>query len=56
MHGAAPIPHKEIEIKLELSPADLTDLKKIPLLSGQADPQGRKPGFGLFRYQQAKAS
>ena len=32
MHGAAPIPHKEIEIKLELSPANLTDLKKIPLL------------------------
>src|SRR5499427_6342160 len=32
MHGTAPIPHKEIEIKLELSPANLPDLKKIPLL------------------------
>jgi len=32
MHGTAPIPHKEIEIKLELSPANLADLKKIPLL------------------------
>jgi inorganic triphosphatase YgiF len=32
MHGTAPIPHKEIEVKLELSPANLPDLKKIPLL------------------------
>jgi inorganic triphosphatase YgiF len=32
MHGTAPIAHKEIEIKLELSPANLPDLKKIPLL------------------------
>ena len=32
MHGTAPIPHKEIEIKLELTPANLPDLKRIPLL------------------------
>ena len=32
MHGTAPIPHKEIEIKLELVPANLPDLKRIPLL------------------------
>ncbi len=32
MHGTAPIPHKEIEVKLELAPANLADLKKIALL------------------------
>ncbi len=32
MHGTAPLPHKEIEIKLELTPANLPELKKIPLL------------------------
>src|SRR5262249_38088015 len=32
MHGTAPVPHKEIEVKLELAPANLPDLKKIPLL------------------------
>jgi triphosphatase len=32
MHGTAPIPHKEIEIKLEVAPANLPDLKKIPFL------------------------
>src|SRR5262249_5405378 len=31
MHGTAP-EHKEIEVKLELAPANLPDLKKIPLL------------------------
>jgi triphosphatase len=30
MHGTAPVPHKEIEIKLEVAPANLPDLKKIP--------------------------
>ena len=32
MHGTATVPHKEIEVKLELAPANLPDLKKIPLL------------------------
>ena len=32
MHGTAPVPHQEIEIKLELAPANLPDLKKIPFL------------------------
>jgi len=32
MHGTAPGPHKEIEVKLELAPASLRDFKKIPLL------------------------
>lgn len=32
MHGTAPVPHKEIEVKLELAPANLPDLKKIPFL------------------------
>jgi inorganic triphosphatase YgiF len=32
MRGTAPIPHKEIEIKLALTPANLPDLKEIPLL------------------------
>jgi triphosphatase len=32
MHGTVPGPHKEIEIKLELTPANLPDLKKISLL------------------------
>jgi len=32
MHGTAPVPHKEIEIKLEVAPANLPDLKKIPFL------------------------
>ncbi len=32
MHGTAPAPHKEIEVKLELARANLPDLKKIPLL------------------------
>jgi len=31
MHGTAPVPHKEIEVKLELAPATLLTLKKIPL-------------------------
>ena len=32
MHGTAPVPHKEIELKLEVAPANLLDLQKIPLL------------------------
>jgi inorganic triphosphatase YgiF len=32
MHGTVPVPHKEIEVKLELAPAKLPELKKIPLL------------------------
>jgi len=32
MDGTAPGPHKEIEIKFELTPASLRDFKKIPLL------------------------
>jgi hypothetical protein len=32
MDGTAPRPHREIEIKLELTPASLGDFKKIPLL------------------------
>jgi triphosphatase len=32
MHATAPVPHKEIEVKLELAPANLPDLKKIPFL------------------------
>src|SRR5262249_55665925 len=32
MHGTAPVPHKEMEVKLDLAPANLPDLKKIPLL------------------------
>jgi len=32
MHGTMPGPHQEIEIKLELGPANLPDLKKIPFL------------------------
>ena len=31
MHGTAPVPHKEIEVKLELAQAHLPNLKKIPL-------------------------
>jgi inorganic triphosphatase YgiF len=31
MHGTAPVSHKEIEVKLELAPATLLNLKKIPL-------------------------
>jgi triphosphatase len=31
MHGTAPVSHKEIEVKLELAPATLLSLKKIPL-------------------------
>ncbi len=32
MNTTGPVPHKEIEIKLELAPANLPDLKKIQLL------------------------
>ena len=32
MHGTAQVPHKEIEIKLEVAPANLLGLKKIPFL------------------------
>ncbi len=32
MPGTAPVPHKEIELKLQVAPANLRDLKKIPLL------------------------
>jgi inorganic triphosphatase YgiF len=32
MSGTAPVPHKEIEVKLELPQANLRDLKKISLL------------------------
>lgn len=31
MHGTSPVPHKELEVKLELAPADLHALKKVPL-------------------------
>ena len=31
MHGTAPVSHKEIEVKLELAPATLIAIKKIPL-------------------------
>jgi hypothetical protein len=31
MHATAPVSHKEIEIKLEVAPATLLTLKKIPL-------------------------
>src|SRR5262249_1922491 len=31
MHGIVPVPHKEIEVKLELAQANLPSLKKIPL-------------------------
>ena len=32
MHGTAPVPHREIEVKLELAPANLPVLKRIPFL------------------------
>ena len=32
MHGTASVPHQEIEIKLELAPVNLRDLKRIPFL------------------------
>ncbi len=32
MHGTDPTPHKEIEIKLALAPANLPGLKKVPFL------------------------
>ena len=32
MHGTVPDRHQEIEIKLELGPANLPHLKKIPFL------------------------
>jgi hypothetical protein len=32
MHETAPTPPKELEVKLELAPASLPALKKIPLL------------------------
>jgi triphosphatase len=31
MHGTAPVPHQEIEVKLELAPASVRTLKTIPL-------------------------
>ena len=31
MHGIVPVPHKEIEVKLELAQANLPSLNKIPL-------------------------
>ena len=41
MHRTAPVPHKEIEIKLEVAPANLPDLKKIPLLrTVKPEPKG----------------
>jgi triphosphatase len=32
MHGTAPMPNKEVEVKLEIASASLSALKKIPLL------------------------
>jgi triphosphatase len=41
MHGTVSVPHQEIEIKLELAPANLPDLKKIPFLrSVKPTPKG----------------
>jgi triphosphatase len=40
MHGTAPVPHKEIEIKLEVAPANLAELKKIPFLRTIKPPKG----------------
>jgi len=34
MHGTSAVPHKEIEVKLELAPGSLPALKKIPLFQG----------------------
>ena len=31
MHGTLSVPHKELEVKLELAPAHLPALKKVPL-------------------------
>jgi triphosphatase len=31
MHGTAPVPHQEMEVKLELAPASVRTLKTIPL-------------------------
>ena len=32
MHGTAPTPHKEVEVKLDLAPGSLRALKKLPVL------------------------
>jgi hypothetical protein len=45
MEGTARIPHKEIEVKLEVAPASLT---AIALSSGQAAASAGNPGLRLF--------
>ena len=41
MRGTAPGPHKEIEIKLAVAPANLANLKKVPLLrTVKPEPKG----------------
>src|SRR6516164_11485430 len=48
MHGAAPVSHKEIEVKLELAPATLLALKKIPLFQTIKTPPKRASQVSVY--------
>jgi inorganic triphosphatase YgiF len=48
MHGTAPTPGKEIELKLELAPADLPRLRKAPFLRALKTPPKRTAETSVY--------
>jgi inorganic triphosphatase YgiF len=48
MHGTAPIPHKEVEVKLELAPASLPALKRLPLFQNAKRRQKRAAQVSVY--------
>jgi len=48
MHGTAPVSRKEIEVKLELAPATLLTLKKIPLFQTIKAPPKRASQVSVY--------
>lgn len=48
MHGTAPIPHNEVEVKLELAPASLPALKRLSLFRNAKRRQGRSAQVSVY--------
>jgi inorganic triphosphatase YgiF len=48
MHGTAPLPHREIEVKLELAPKDLSSFQKISLIRQIKDKPRRATEVSVY--------
>ena len=48
MYGTAPTPPREIELKLEVAPASLPALKKVPLLRSLKAPPRRTSEVSVY--------